>query len=167
MKLKIKASLGKGLTWSNARNVGNLKVESTLTMGHLMFQIRLSLATLDEADALYLFIDNQVLVCNSDLLLTVFQKYAVNGVLPITVIKESTFGTLESRFVSAEILEISPQAFKLSISYSYYNLYGYTTVFVYKTQQECLNRLVLERCSGHLLIKKSNGDEVKIDPGDG
>jgi hypothetical protein len=74
---------------------------------------------------------------------------------------------LNSRFDSAEILEINPQAFKLTISYSYYNLYGYNDVFVYKTQQECIHRLVLERCSSNFKILKINGDEVKIDPGPG
>ena len=75
--------------------------------------------------------------------------------------------TLSAQFDNAEILEINPQAFKLTISYSYYNLYGYKNVYVYKTQQECIHRLVLERCSNNLKILKINGDEVKIDPGKG
>ena len=74
---------------------------------------------------------------------------------------------LDRKFVSAEILEISPTAFKLTINYQYYGLYGYSSVFVYKTQLECIYRLSLERCNGDLRVLKANGDEVKIDPGKG
>jgi hypothetical protein len=167
MLLKIKATLGKCLHWSNERHSGNLKIKSDLTMGHLVFQLRLAMSGLDGCDALFVFVNNQHLCCNSDALISVFEKHAVNGVLPITVVKENTFGAMESRFVSAEILEISANAFKLSVHYSYYNLYAFTNVFVYKTQSDCIHRLVLERCNQNLTIKKATGDEVKIDPGPG
>jgi hypothetical protein len=167
--LKIKVVLTNGLKWANKFNTGNIKVKQMdLTMGHLMFKIRLMVSGLDSADAVYLFINNQTLVCNSDSLISVFEKHALNGVLNITATKESTFGALSHRFDSATILEISPQAFKLSVTYSYYGLYAYTDVWVYKSQIECVNRLLLERCSGgNLLITKANGEAVKIDPGPG
>jgi hypothetical protein len=115
----------------------------------------------------YLFINNQTLVFNSDSLISVFERHALNGVLNITATKESTFGALSHRFDSAAILEISPTAFKLSIQYSYYGLYGYTDVFVYKSQIDCINKLVLERTGGNLVITKANGEEFKINPGPG
>jgi hypothetical protein len=91
--LKLKITLGSGLKWSNVRNNGNLKIKNMeLTIGHIMFKIRLLLGAIDAAESIFLFINNQHLVCNSDLLISVHNKHAVNGVLHITIIKESTFG---------------------------------------------------------------------------
>ena len=74
---------------------------------------------------------------------------------------------LDSRFVSSEIIEISQTAWKLTVKYSYYSLYEYCNVYVYKSQLECIHRLCLERCGGRLVIKKANGERVDIDPGNG
>jgi hypothetical protein len=91
--LKIKVELAKSLKWSNRFNSGNLKIKNIgLTVGHLMFKIRLLIASIDASESLFLFINNQTLVCNSDLLIHIHNRYAVNGVLNITVLKEATFG---------------------------------------------------------------------------
>ncbi len=74
---------------------------------------------------------------------------------------------LEARFIDAEILEINPNAFKLSINYNYYGMYNFSNVYVYKTELECVYRLVLERCNNQLKISKTDGTEKKIDPGKG
>jgi hypothetical protein len=74
---------------------------------------------------------------------------------------------LDKKFNYAEILEINQTAFKLTICYSYYSLYTFKTVFVYKTQQECIHRLCLERCDSKIEIKKMNGDDVKLIVGEG
>jgi hypothetical protein len=90
-KLKLKIKLGKGLHWSNSRNQGNLKVPETFTMGHLSFSIRLSLKALEPSEAIFLFIENQIF-CNSDMVIVIHNKYAVNGILEIEAQKESVFG---------------------------------------------------------------------------
>ena len=72
---------------------------------------------------------------------------------------------LDSRFVSAEIIEISQTAWKLTVKYSYYSLYEYCNVYVYKTQLECIHRLCLERCGGNLIIKKKTRKESMSIPG--
>jgi hypothetical protein len=74
---------------------------------------------------------------------------------------------LDKKFNYAEILEINPTAFKLTICYSYYSLYTFKTVFVYKTQEECLHRLCLERCSNKITITKQSGDLVSLNVGEG
>jgi hypothetical protein len=91
--LKLKITLGSGLKWSNVRNNGNLKIKNMeLTIGHIMFRLRLLLGAIDASESIFLFISGQHLVCNSDMLVFVHNKHAVNGVLHITVTKENTFG---------------------------------------------------------------------------
>jgi len=74
---------------------------------------------------------------------------------------------LDKKFINAEILEINPQAFKLTINYNYYGMYSYANAYVYKTELECVYRLVLERCNNQLRICKTDGTEKKINPGKG
>ncbi len=91
--LKIKITLSKGLKWSNKRNIGNLKISNTsLTMGHLLFKIKSLLGVINSDNSIFLFINNQVLVCNSDLLINIHDKYSINGILNITIMIENTFG---------------------------------------------------------------------------
>jgi hypothetical protein len=74
---------------------------------------------------------------------------------------------LDKKFNSAEIVEISNTAYKLTINYSYYSLYTFKTVFVYKSQLECIHRLCLERCNNKIQIKKADGNLVELDCGKG
>jgi len=75
---------------------------------------------------------------------------------------------LDKRFIRADISELDAQTHKLVITYSYYNLYRYSTTYVYKTQNECFLKLAFERCqSGTLLVRKANGELQQIDPGAG
>jgi hypothetical protein len=91
--MKVKITLGRGLKWSNARNNGNLKIKKgNMTIGNLMFKIRMLLGSIDQSEALFLFIDNITLVCNSDLLLHVHNRHAINGILHMTIMKETIFG---------------------------------------------------------------------------
>jgi hypothetical protein len=90
---KVKITLAKNLNWSSKYNNGNLKITNVkMTMGHLMFKIRMMLGAIDASEALFLFIDNLVLVSNSDLLIHIHNKYQKNNILNITVVKEATFG---------------------------------------------------------------------------
>ena len=74
---------------------------------------------------------------------------------------------LEKRFIDCSILEVSAQAWKLTIQYSYYNLYTYSDVFVYKSEIECIHRLVLERCHDKIEITLANGNKKPIATGAG
>ena len=74
---------------------------------------------------------------------------------------------LSKQFISATITTIKTgNAFKLLLIYSYFNLYEYTECFVYPSLQECLHRLILERCNNNIFITDKDGTEIKIDPGD-
>lgn len=74
---------------------------------------------------------------------------------------------LDKKFNYAQIIEINPTAYKLTICYSYYSLYNFKNVFVYKTLEECINKLCLERCNNKIEILKANKDEIKLIVGDG
>ena len=74
---------------------------------------------------------------------------------------------LDKRFVSASILEVSANAWKLTIEYSYYDLYSFKNVYVYRSEIECIHKLVLERCDDNLLITLANGTERKLMVGNG
>ena len=56
------------------------------------------------------------------------------------------------------------QAWKLTVKYSFYNLYEFTESFVYATQQACERKLLAERCRGFLTITKKDGEIVSIEP---
>jgi hypothetical protein len=74
---------------------------------------------------------------------------------------------LDKRFVSASILEVSANAWKLTFEYSYYNLYSFKDVYVYKSEIYCIHKLVLERCDNDLQITLANGNEKVINVGNG
>ena len=165
MKLKLKVSLGKGLKWQNKRNSGNLTVNGDLKVGQLMFKIRLQLSEVPPECALYLWFDQQHLACNSDSVLSLFDKHSKNGVLYVLVLRESTFGMLDQRFEKASIQEMKTgTAWILKITYSYYGLYSYTDCFVYDSMEKCIRKLMLERCHNTIEIKNKNAAEVKVDP---
>jgi len=72
---------------------------------------------------------------------------------------------LDRRFVRATITELAPTTFKLEITYSWYNLYEYTTTFVFPTLNDCICRLCVERCSaGVLRVTALDGTLTEIDP---
>lgn len=64
---------------------------------------------------------------------------------------------LDRKFISAEIVEITECTFKLTINYTFYSLYSFKSIFVYKTLPECINRLCLERCDNKIEIIRANG----------
>jgi hypothetical protein len=74
---------------------------------------------------------------------------------------------LERRFVRAEIKQRTPQCFKLTITYSFYSLYDFSEVFVYKSLQEAKDRLITERCHANLTILDTQNKEVPLDIDDG
>ena len=74
---------------------------------------------------------------------------------------------LERAFQSAEIKQVNNSCYKLTIKYSYYGLYDYSDVFVYKTLQETKDRLIIERCHGHINIIGENNTAIDIVCGDG
>lgn len=71
---------------------------------------------------------------------------------------------LESRFQKAEINMISNTAYKLTIWYSFYNIYNYTEVFVYPTLDEAKHKLILERCHNEIKILDEKNQEINIEP---
>jgi hypothetical protein len=71
---------------------------------------------------------------------------------------------LESRFQKAEINMISNTAYKLTIWYSFYNIYNYTDVFVYPTLDEAKHKLILERCHNEIKILDEKNQEINIEP---
>jgi len=72
---------------------------------------------------------------------------------------------MDKRFCRATITAVSEHTHKLEIVYSYWNLYEYSTTWVYPTLQDCINRLAVERCmSGVLTVKAVGGDLVDIEP---
>ena len=74
---------------------------------------------------------------------------------------------LDKRFICASIKEITPQCFKLTVKYNYYNLYEFSDVFVYKTLAEAKDKLIVERCDNKIEIINSKGDIVPIVVSDG
>jgi len=71
---------------------------------------------------------------------------------------------LDKKYVSSSITELAGgSAWCARITYSYYALYNFTDVFVYKTQLECERRILIERCS-NLIITDKNNSVIDIDP---
>jgi len=86
-------------------------------------------------------------------------------VIDLDVVEENTFGSLDRRFLNAEIKELGGSgAWCLKINYSFYNLYEFTDVFVFKSQLEAERKLLVERCHGYLKIKNKNDDPINIEP---
>ena len=67
---------------------------------------------------------------------------------------------LEERFVSASIKEVAPSVWKAILTYSYYGLYEFKKVYVYKSLQECKDRVLIQRCPGIIIVDVSNKDVV-------
>ena len=74
---------------------------------------------------------------------------------------------MDAKFLNAEIKQISGQAWKLTINYSYYNLYNYSCVYVYKSLVEAKNRLILERCNKKIIIIDEKNADISIEVDDG
>jgi len=71
---------------------------------------------------------------------------------------------LDKKYVSATISEMADgAAWCARISYSYYGLYNFTDVFVYKTQLECEHRVLMERCP-NLMVTNKNNVAIDITP---
>ena len=75
---------------------------------------------------------------------------------------------LDKQFIRADITTYNPETHKLVITYSFYSLYTYTETFIYKSLNECLLKLAVERCkSGTLQIRNINGELESVSVGDG
>lgn len=143
-----------------------IMVDDTITVATLIIKIRNYLKLIPE-EAIFLFFqgeDGEKLYPNSKPLQEIASDLRLK-VLQINVCKESTFGEMDKRFVKAVICELAGgNAWSLRITYSFYGLYEYCEVWVYKTQLECERRLSIERCRGYLTIKNKNGEVLSIDP---
>lgn len=90
--IKLKVKLSYGLKWLNPNNNGCLKMKPELTVGSLMFRVRMLLTGISAADALFLFFNSQTLYAMTATLAEVHEKESVDGVLNVVVVKESAFG---------------------------------------------------------------------------
>jgi len=148
----------------------NIKVSDITTVSQLQIKLR-RYAKLREVEACFLFFTytNSLGFKNEKLypgnmLLTDVQQELGKDVLGVSMLTESTFGDMDSRFVSATIKELNNGiCWVLTLNYSFYNLYEYKEVFVYKSMEECIRKLSLERTHGQLVITDKTDKEVKID----
>lgn len=65
---------------------------------------------------------------------------------------------LNKIFINAIISQVNPNAFQLTLTYSYYYLYHYTEQYVYNNLNEAKNALIEFRCAGRLIVPKDNKD---------
>lgn len=144
-----------------------IKVQNPCSVGSLQLKIRRYLK-LTPLEAVFLFFQvgyfgREVLVSGDRLVSSINNDGG--DVLVVKVLLENTFGTLDRRFLSATISELgSSSAWCLRIKYSFYNLYDFTEVYVFKSQQECERKLLVERTHGFLSIKDKNGQAINIEP---
>ena len=59
-------------------------------------------------------------------------------------------------FINAVIEQMNPSLWKLTIYYSYYNLYNYTTIEAFSTLQEAKDYLLDARCYDKLSIVRED-----------
>ena len=145
-----------------------IKVTDPCTVAMLQLKIRKYLK-LTEVEACFLFFEigvftREVLYAGNKLVSEI-ARYNNVDVLIVNVLQENTFGSLDRRFISATITEMgNSSAWCLRIKYSFYNLYDFTEVYVFKSQQECERKLLTERCHNFLTIKDKNGTAINIEP---
>ena len=150
--------------WKNFK----IQVGRETTVSHLQFKLR-KFIKMKPCEACYVFFQSPGLLYGKNeklyaghILLTEIQQELCIETLSCKVLMESTFGDLDSRFISAEISELKNSVcWILTINYSYYNLYNYSDTFVYPTMDECIKKLTLERCDGKLIIL--NKEKIKVD----
>jgi hypothetical protein len=145
-----------------------IKVQRPCTVAQLQIKIRKFLK-LSEFECIFLFFEigyfRRARIFSGSKLLSDILRQDTSEVLKINVLKENAFGSLDRRFISAEIKELGGSgAWCLKINYSFYNLYEFTEVFVFKSQLEAERKLLIERCHGFLNIKDKGGSNISIEP---
>tara|TARA_R110001606_G_scaffold154771_2_gene296531 strand:+ start:288 stop:755 length:468 start_codon:yes stop_codon:yes gene_type:complete len=147
-----------------------VKVLPDCTVGQLMYKIRLYL-NVNPSEALFLFFQYDGLFRTTEELhatsRTLGQIRNANRmeVQRVRVLRENCFGSLDRRFIKAEITQMTnANAWRLKCFYSFYNLYEFVESFVYATQQACERKLLAERCHGYLSIKGKDGQPIDIEP---
>jgi len=147
----------------------NIKVVNTTTVAQLQFKIR-KLVKIQECDAMFIFFTyssftgNKQKLYAQNKLLTDIQIEQCKQVLEAEVLLENCFGELNSRFLKAQIKELKDGlCWTLKIEYSYYNLYTYPATFVFKSMEECIRKLAIER-SPVLVIIDKDGNPISIEP---
>lgn len=146
--------------------IWNIKVRNDTDVFTLMYKLRKFLK-LKDCEAIFLFFVYDGLFYKKDKLyptnklLKDIQNELCMEMLYVKVMLENVYGNLDARFLMADIEEINT-VWVLKITYSYYNLYSYTSVFILKTLDEAIKKLAVERCDERLTIKDKNGNEVKL-----
>lgn len=147
-----------------------VKVTQETTVGQLMYKIRRHL-NLRPEEAMFLFFQYDGLFRTTEEIhavsRTLGQIREANRmeVQKIRVLRENCFGSLDRRFIKAEITQMTnANAWRLKCFYSFYNLYEFVESFVYATQQACERKLLAERCHGYLSIKGKDGQPIDIEP---
>lgn len=69
---------------------------------------------------------------------------------------------LAKQFVTADICETLPNIWVLTITYSYYGLYQYTSVSTHNSLQKAKDRLLAERCGTNLRITDKAGLNIVL-----
>ena len=146
-----------------------IKLSQDCTVSQLMIKIRAYLKLKPEK-AYFLFFEQKGLIYNTERLYagskTLAEVKMSSGLetQKIRLLRDSTFGALNSRFEKATIDELKDgSVWILKIEYSYYNLYNFQNVFVYKTLDECIKKLAVERCDS-LTVTNKQGELISIDP---
>ncbi len=167
MKKNINMTLTKCIVKFEGKEF-KIKVQDPCTVAMLQIKIRKFLK-LSEYESLFLFFEMGIFarsrLYSGSKLVSEIKRLNNGEVLIITVCKENTFGSLDRRFLNAEIKELGNSgAWCLKVNYSFYNLYEFTEVFVFKSQQECERKLLVERCHGYLTVKDKNDNPINIEP---
>lgn len=70
---------------------------------------------------------------------------------------------LSRQFISSTIEKINELSFKLTITYSWYGIWNFEEVFVYRTLEECKAKLIQVRVGHKLTFIDENGKEKNLD----
>ena len=168
-QIKILVDFRNGVEYRNFK----ISVGRETTVGHLLFKMRHYMKIKPET-AVFCFFQSPAVflgqtygkkekLYNNSILLTEIQQELCQEILEVKLLLESTFGTLESRFISAEIKEHVNGVWVLILEYSYYSIYSFKETYVCKSMQDAIYKLALERCS-KLEIKDKNNTVVDIKP---
>jgi len=138
------------------------------TVGHLLFKLRKYLLIKPETAVFTFFQYKNFLgqtcekIYNGNKFLSEIAQELNVEILDVKLLLENTFGDLDSRFINASIVELDIGVWILTINYTFYSLYNYKTVDVFKSMDDAIKKLSLERCSNKLIIKDKNNVEVNI-----
>lgn len=147
----------------------NIKVSEMITVSQLQVKLR-QFAKLNEHEACFLFFkykgflgQKKEKIYSGSHILAEIKRELNQDVLEVIMCIDNTYGELDSRFINATIQELNIGVWVLTINYSFYNLYNYKNVYVFKSMEDAIKKLALERTNDKLEIKNKNNDIVKID----